>query len=460
DQTWGLGAWCRMAYGSWNGGDGKRPAHFSAWCKCSLGFVVPQIVHSRSSQSLLRVEDNASVHMIRDGTFNEEYFLLENRANYGFDNDAAIFPGILIHHIDPKSQNNDLSTWPHPLAKIEEGDGNNSLGNQTAMSQPGDVWNAVSGLPGGFQDATGVQSSNAMMYQTYHAYNRPNNAAFYSYINIPTFSAAGSPMSYGLLTLRPTVEQLTAGPPTPPWFNVQWGACTNAVWYQIEESSPTYVASFFDGAENDDEIYANWSFGGTARRSAGGAKSGSYSFAMEYGASVQSLTMRNPFQLLSGTTVSFYVMSHIAAGFGYLACQVSNDGGATWKTLGTYSGYIDPWTLYSYTAANITALGISLNDWCLLRFVSNTEYGWGWSPFPAWGFAGDDISIVGTSVAGFGNWTVLSNNHPVTFYQVNGKPNGTYSYRVRAFANGAWQGYGRTGDVTVVPVGLSMFSIE
>lgn len=460
DLTWGLGAWCIMAYGSWNGGDGKRPAHFSAWCKCSLGFVVPEIVHSRSSLSLPRVEDSAKVHMIRDGTFNEEYFLIENRDNYGFDNDVAIFPGILIHHIDPKSRNNDLSTWPHPLVKIEEADGNDSLGSQTSMSQPTDVWNSGSGLPGGFQDVTGVLSSNAMMYQTSHPYNRGNNPAFYSYIRIPNFSASGTPMSYGLLTLRPTVETLTAGPPTPPFYNVQWSACTNAIQYEIQESSPTSLGSFFDGAENEEDIYANWSIGGTARRSAGGANTGTYSFAMEYGSSVQSLTMRNPFQLLSGTTVSFYVMSHIVTGFGYLTCQISNDGGVTWKTLGTYSGYIDPWTLYSYNTASITALGISVNDWCLLRFVSNTEYGFGWSSYPAYGFAVDDVSIVGTSVAGYGNWTTLSNNVPVTFYSVSGKPNGTYSYRVRALANGIWQGYGRTGDVIVVPVGLSKFSLE
>ena len=72
-----------------------------------------------------------------------------------------IYPGILIYHVDSKSNNNDLSTWPHPVVKIEEADGDNSLGAKTASSEAGDVWTSTNGLAGGFRDQTGNENTNA-----------------------------------------------------------------------------------------------------------------------------------------------------------------------------------------------------------------------------------------------------------------------------------------------------------
>ena len=54
-------------------------------------------------------------------------------------------------------------------------------------------------------------------------------------------------------------------------------------------------------------------------------------------------------------------MSHISSGNGYCKCELSNDNGDTWKNLGTYNGYIDPWSQRSYNFAAINAAGASFS---------------------------------------------------------------------------------------------------
>ncbi len=449
--TLGLGWWSIMAGGSWNGDYGTRPAHFDAWSKCFLGFTNPVPIHSQAGLSLARVEDNAVVKLMRDGASNGEYFLVENRAKTGFDNDSAIYPGILIYHVDSQSENNDLSTWAHPVVKIEEADGDNSLGGKTAYSEAGDVWTSTSGLSGGFRDQTGNQSANAMMYQA-AAYNRSDNSTYYSYNRLNNFSAAGSSMTCDASTLKTVVNSQTS---PCGGYTVSWAASSQATKYEIQEGSHAILTSFSDGAEDEDAMYENWYMSGTVQRDTGGKRSGSYSYAMHqvYGgkwySSVQSLTMRKPFKVNTGTVISLYLMSHLSSGYGDLKCQISNDSGNTWKTLGAYNGYIDPWSLRSYNYTALNAQGINAGDVCILRFVANFEAAWGWSAFPGYGFVLDDISITGTEIAGYGGWTTLNNNVTATSYRITGKPTGVYAYRVRAYANATWQGYGSGGETTV-----------
>lgn len=452
--TNGVGDWGLMASGSWNGTLGHSPAHLCCWSKYMLGFVRPSLVHSQASIPISRVEDIADqVHMLRDGLSNNEYFLVENRSKRGFDNTASIFNGLLIYHVDAKSNNNDLGTWAHPVVKIEEADGNNSLGSKTAESEAGDVWTSTSGLAGGFRDQTGNLSTNAMVYQPSHYYNRANNSSYYTYNTLSSFSTAGSTMSYTATTLKSVVGSF---PTSFPSYTVTWGACTNATHYGIEEGQPVTLNSFSDGAESEDDMYANWNISGTVTRDNGGAQAGSYSYAMHYYynskfySPVQSITMRNSFKLKSTTVVSFYYVSHLVSGNGYLKCQISNDAGNTWKTLGTYSGYVDAFSYQSFNQTAISALGIALDDDCIIRFVTNVEYGSGWNWFPGYGFAVDTISVTGTEISSYGNWVSLDNNVPTNSFLVSGKNDGTYPYRVRAYSNSVWQGYGATGVVTVV----------
>jgi M6 family metalloprotease-like protein len=451
--TKGLGYWCEMAGGTWNGG-GARPAHFSAWCKVFLGFAETIPIHSKEDILLPRVEDRPVVGILRDGTSNDEYFLIENRARVGFDNDANIHPGLVIYHVDDKSRNNDLETWTHPLVKIEEADGNDSLGSKTASSQAGDVWTSTSGLSGGFRDQTGSSSANAMLYQSnpttniLYSYNRTNDAAFYTYSRLSNFSATGSNMTFSAQTLKTDAPAQNALAVTN--FTVAWAAASEATKYEIQEGSNTTLTSLSDGAEDQDTACNNWHFGGGVKIVATNASyAGSSCFQMWGRVSVHILALRQPFKVTTATTISFQLMSHISSGNGYLKCQVSNDDGATWKTLGMYNGKIDPWSLRSYDYAAMSAQGISAGDTCRLRFVADIENISGWSAFPYYGYALDDISITGTEITGYGGWTTLDNNVTSTSFTISGKPAGTCAYRIQAYANGEWQGYGAVGETTV-----------
>ena len=81
----GIGNWCLMAGGSWNGG-GDTPAHPSAWCKAQQGWVgVENVTHGRHSHARRRQDQPHGHRLWTDGTGGQEYFLLENRQQAGFD---------------------------------------------------------------------------------------------------------------------------------------------------------------------------------------------------------------------------------------------------------------------------------------------------------------------------------------------------------------------------------------
>ena len=447
-ETKGVGHWCMMAGGIWND-SGITPAHFSAWCKVFLGFAQTVPVHSENGISLSRVEDNPVVGLMRDGMSGNEYFLLENRAKTGFDNTDSIYPGLVVYHIYGDSNNNDKDKRPHPVVKIEEADGNDSLGMpKSASSEAGDVWTSTSGLDGGFRDQTGSTNTSAMIYQNDVFYSRTNNIASYTYNRLSNFSAAGDTMTFDAATLIPAAPDQIALASTV--FDVSWAACSEATTYEIQEGTNVTLTGFFDGAEDEYAMHENWYFGGGAQRVETNASySGTSCFEMLYERSLNMMTSRKPFKVQAGTEISFRVLSHISSGNGYLKCQISNDAGDTWYTLGFYDGSINTWPLESFDYSDISALGISLNDSCLLRFVADIENTSGWSSFPAWGFALDDISITSTEIAGYGNWTTLDDNVITNTYEISAKPEGTYSYRIQAYVNDAWQGFGPVGETTL-----------
>ncbi len=457
NSTDGIGKWGLMAYGGWNGSEGNRPAHFSAFSKYMLGFVKPVMAHSQAGVTLARVEDNAAVLLLRDGMSNREYYLIENRARTGFDNDtSSIFPGLLIYHVDSKSSNNSLATWAHPLLKLEEADGDNSLGTiespTAVLSEAGDAWTSSSGLSGGFRDQTGSASANAMRYQS-AAYNRSDNSSYYSYLRANSFSAAANTMSCNIQTLRTTVSNQTV---YSSGYTVAWVPCSQAAQYEIQEGSRATLTGFSDGAESEDDMYENWHLSGSVRRSSAGQRTGSYSYLMQlydgytWYSPVQSLTLQKPFNVTASSSISFYLVSHLHADGGYLTCEVSKDGGSTWHTLGAYNGYINSWAAHSFNYAALNAKGINVGDSCVIRFVMNAEQAYGWSAFPDWGFGLDDIAITGAEISGYSGWTTLSSNVTATSYAVSSRTNGVFAYRVRAYANSAWQVYGAEGAVTAI----------
>ena len=451
--TEGIGMWGVMSGGSWGGGDGKQPSHFCAWSKTMLGFAAPTEVHSGNTVQLPRVEVNPIVHMIRDGMINGEYFLLENRASYGFD--SGLPEGILIWHIDSKSFNNDLGTWTHNVVRLEEADGGNTLGSSGSANAT-HPWRDDNGLAGGFRDTTADPETNAMMYQDGHYCQRNDSASDYSYIRISNFSAPGATMTYDLQTLTSTVAGKTV---TTADYTVNWVSSSEAAQYEIEEGTPVTLTSFFDGAEDEDLFYENWYLGGTARRSDDGANTGSYSFmlstldsAANWLYSVQSFTMKKQFKVKSNTTISFYYLAHIQPPNAYMKIQLSNDGGDTWNTVDTISSYTLPlgsWASASYDFTDISSAGISENDMCIARMIMDRQYAFGYNEYPWFGYAFDDFQIENTEISDYGNWSTLSDTEVGTSYDITGKTNGTYAYRVRAYANSSWQKFSPAAEVVV-----------
>ncbi len=95
----GLGNWCLMGGGSWNG-NGDIPSHPSAWCKANQGWVS---VVNRTTNGVVTIKDVKSGRQVyrlwKDGASGKEYFLLENRQRTLYDRKLP-GEGLLIYHVD------------------------------------------------------------------------------------------------------------------------------------------------------------------------------------------------------------------------------------------------------------------------------------------------------------------------------------------------------------------------
>ncbi len=133
----GIGNWCLMAGGSWNGG-GDTPAHPSAWCKAQQGWVDVENVSQAGTLTLADVKTSRRVHRLwTDGGEGQEYFLLENRQQAGFD---AELPGagLLAWHVDESQQSNEDEN--HYLVALLQADGSRDLENDINRGDGGDPY--------------------------------------------------------------------------------------------------------------------------------------------------------------------------------------------------------------------------------------------------------------------------------------------------------------------------------
>jgi immune inhibitor A len=120
----GIGDWCLMAGGSWNGG-GDIPAHPSAWCKANQAWVEVTNLAENRTITIPDVQSSKSVYRVwTDGDSGPEYFLLENRQRTGYD---AQLPGegLLIWHIDESQIDN--TNESHFKVALLQADGQRGL---------------------------------------------------------------------------------------------------------------------------------------------------------------------------------------------------------------------------------------------------------------------------------------------------------------------------------------------
>ncbi|MFQ5909510.1 MAG: M6 family metalloprotease domain-containing protein, partial [Thermoplasmata archaeon] len=136
DDSEGIGTWGLMGGGAWLGSPaGSEPAHPCAWSKIELGWVVPfEILTPLVAQEIPQVETDPVVYKlpIGESAAGEEYFLIENRQQVGFDS-ALPGSGLLIWHVDESVDSNDDQF--HRMVDLEEADEENGE-NPTQTTDP------------------------------------------------------------------------------------------------------------------------------------------------------------------------------------------------------------------------------------------------------------------------------------------------------------------------------------
>jgi immune inhibitor A len=122
--SFGLGMWSLMAYGSWGGGDGSRPVGLDAWCRYKLGFLEPATLDTNLiGYRLPCIEDGPhALRLWSNGADGPQYFLVENRRAKAWDEFLSWFgEGLLIYHVDERIRDNSLE-GDH-LVSLEQADG-------------------------------------------------------------------------------------------------------------------------------------------------------------------------------------------------------------------------------------------------------------------------------------------------------------------------------------------------
>ena len=133
----GIGNWCLMAGGSWNGG-GDIPAHPSAWCKVNQGWAQAVIVKENGKLDIDDIKSSQKAYRLwKNGAAGSEYFLVENRQKTGYD---RLLPGegLLIWHIDKSIKSNSDET--HPKVALVQADNQRDLEQGNNRGDAGDVF--------------------------------------------------------------------------------------------------------------------------------------------------------------------------------------------------------------------------------------------------------------------------------------------------------------------------------
>ena len=97
--NYGMGAWSVMGQGNYNG-DGFVPAGYTSFERYTCGWVTPkELKRVTEVNDMKPLSDNPEVYLISNGNYANEYLLLENRQQKGWD---AELPGsgMLILHVD------------------------------------------------------------------------------------------------------------------------------------------------------------------------------------------------------------------------------------------------------------------------------------------------------------------------------------------------------------------------
>jgi M6 family metalloprotease-like protein len=136
--SWDLKNWDVMSSGSWNN-NGDTPAQHNMFTKTQYGWTTPIVLNSASTVSLNHTLTENKAYRINTTTSNE-YFILENRQQAGWDSYIGGH-GMLIFHIDGNyinSAGNEVNANPsHQGVDLEEADNIRSTATFSGDPFPG-----------------------------------------------------------------------------------------------------------------------------------------------------------------------------------------------------------------------------------------------------------------------------------------------------------------------------------
>jgi immune inhibitor A len=216
----GVGKWSLMAGGSWNGPGsmGGSPAHLDAWSRMQCGFITATNEGSNiTGQPIANIEENRLGSLIRlwtNGTVGNQYFLIENRRQTGYDTYLPA-AGLLIWHIDEgvsASVANDNEWYPghtttgHYLVALEQAD------NLYALEKNVDNGNSGDPFPG---------SSSRTSFSGITTPSSNDYSATGTLVAVTNISAAGSTMTADLsVSLAADVDDDTHAEGIPSGFEL------------------------------------------------------------------------------------------------------------------------------------------------------------------------------------------------------------------------------------------------
>ncbi len=205
--------------------------------------------------------------------------------------------------------------------------------------------------------------------------------------------------------------------------------------YELQESVD-YRLKFSDDLE--DTMADNWNLNGFLVSNARWHSS-SHSLYSGMGNNLNhTATTVVPLEVPSQAVLSFWLWYDIEQDWDYGYAEISADG-TNWYILDTYTGTDTSW------AERVYDLGSWAGDSVYLRFRYETDV-WIYNE----GMYVDDVAIQG------GAWATLSNSITDTTFQIAGRPEGTYFYRVRAQDDSSyWGGWSNVEDITVELVGVA-----
>jgi len=141
--SFGLNSWSLMDYGCYNG-DGGIPAGFTSYERWFCGWLEPtELISPQEVNDMPALTSEPVCYLLRNSGKSDEYYLLENRQQEGWDGDIA-WHGMLVLHVDYDEtawkENTVNTVRNHQRMTIVPAD--NTL---FAFSLSGDTWPGKSG---------------------------------------------------------------------------------------------------------------------------------------------------------------------------------------------------------------------------------------------------------------------------------------------------------------------------